>query len=181
MDAMKKWWIGAPLAWAGVVTVVALLAWWVIDGAGESVLADPARDVVTPTTTGSDPPSRSGSSREDPSSTTTPPPSTPPPPAPPPTAGSSGSSTSAATTDQSAPVRRTSTWQGEEGLLRVSCLGQDLQLDGATPAGGYEIDKNERRSGSELEVRFRSADGDRRVEIEVACVGGVPAFSVERD
>jgi hypothetical protein len=78
-------------------------------------------------------------------------------------------------------VRRTSTWQGEEGLLRVSCTGPDLQLDGATPQDGYEIDKNERRSGSELEVRFRSIDGDRRVEIEAACVAGVPAFAVERD
>ncbi len=78
-------------------------------------------------------------------------------------------------------VRRTSTWQGEEGLLRVSCTGPDLQLEGATPQDGYEIDKNERRSGSELEVRFRSIDGDRRVEIEARCVDGVPAFAVERD
>jgi hypothetical protein len=30
-------------------------------------------------------------------------------------------------------------------------------------------------------VRFRSLDGDRRVEIEAACVDGVPAFAAERD
>jgi hypothetical protein len=78
-------------------------------------------------------------------------------------------------------VKRTSTWQGEEGLLRVSCTGPELQLEGATPQDGYEIDKNDRRSGSEIEVRFRSIDGDRRVEIEARCADGVPAFAVERD
>lgn len=187
MGGMKKWWIAAPLAWAGVVAVVALLAWWVIDGAGEGVLADPARDAVTPGTTtsgpsasGSDRPSRSPRSPSDrtdgpddgPTSSVAPPTSTAPPPTTP---------TSTEGSEQSAPVRRTSTWQGEEGLLRVSCLGPDLRLEGATPQDGYEIDKNERRSGTELEVRFRSVDGDRRVEIEVACVGGVPDFRVERD
>jgi hypothetical protein len=30
-------------------------------------------------------------------------------------------------------------------------------------------------------MRFRSIDGDRRVEIEAACVDGVPTFAVERD
>ncbi|RHW27572.1 hypothetical protein D0Z08_07775 [Nocardioides immobilis] len=203
MGGMKKWWIAAPLAWAGVVAVVALLAWWVIDGAGEGVLADPARDAVTPGTTTSGPsasesdrPSRSPRSPTDRTdgpddgpddgpgdgpgdgpddgavSSVAPPTSTAPPPTTPPSTEGS---------EQSAPVRRTSTWQGEEGLLRVSCLGPDLRLEGATPQDGYEIDKNERRSGTELEVRFRSVDGDRRVEIEVACVGGVPDFRVERD
>ncbi|MDZ5621729.1 hypothetical protein [Nocardioides bizhenqiangii] len=180
----RRWLITAPLAWVGVVAVVALVAWWVIDDAGESVLTQPAREVITPTPDASDTtapdPSASGSARPQPSASATDGPTTAPPPdtsAPPPTTAES----TAGSPEQPAPVRRTSTWQGEEGLLRVSCTGHDLQLEGATPQDGYEIDKNERRSGSELEVRFRSIDGDRRVEIEARCVNGVPAFAVERD
>lgn len=192
MGAMKRtWWVMAPLAWAGVVALVALVAWWVIDDAGESVLAQPAGEVITPTPQASDStaPDPSASDTDRPQSTdstagptdgpadgpsaTVPPPSASPPP--------TALETTDTVTDQPDPVRRTSTWQGEEGLLRVSCTGADLQLEGATPQDGYEIDKNERRSGSELEVRFRSIDGDRRVEIEARCVNGVPAFAVERD
>jgi hypothetical protein len=158
MSMERRWWITAPLVWASIVAIVALVAWRVIDNAGESVLARPAGEAVTPIPSTSDP---------------TPDPSDAPSPTTP------GSTTRSP--DEPAAVRRTSTWQGEEGLLRVSCTGPDLQLDGATPQDGYEIDKNERRSGSELEVRFRSIDGDRRVEIEAACVAGVPAFAVERD
>jgi hypothetical protein len=172
MGTMRKsWWITAPLAWAGVVALVALVAWWVIDDAGESVLAQPAREVIAPTPddasdpTGQDPTDR-------PTESSPPTSSVPPPTAP---------ETTEDSPDPPAQVKRTSTWQGEEGLLRVSCTGADLQLEGATPADGYEIDQNERRSGSEIEVRFRSIDGDRRVEIEARCAGGVPAFAVERD
>jgi hypothetical protein len=165
MSMERRWWITAPLVWASVVAIVALVAWRVIDNAGESVLARPAGEAVTPTPSMFD-------ATPDPSDTTPDPSDAPSPTTPGATAGSP---------DEPAAVRRTSTWQGEEGLLRVSCTGPDLQLDGATPQDGYEIDKNERRSGSELEVRFRSIDGDRRVEIEAACVAGVPAFAVERD
>ncbi len=151
MVAMKnRWWITAPNAWAGVVALVALVAWWVIDDAGQRVLAQPAREVITPTPDAS-----------------VPPPTVP--------------ETATDSPEQPAQVKRTSTWQGEEGLLRVSCRVSELQLEGATPQDGYEIDKNDRRSGSEIEVRFRSIDGDRRVEIEARCAGGVPAFAVERD
>lgn len=167
----NRWWITAPLAWAGVVAIVALVAWWVIDDAGDSVLAQPAREVVTPTPSSTTRPTdASTSSTSPPTSSTSPP-----------TSSTTSTPGSTGTAEQPAPVRRTSTWQGEEGLFRVSCTGPDLQLEGATPQDGYEVDKNERRSGSELEVRFRSIDGDRRVEIEAACVDGVPAFSVERD
>jgi len=175
----KRWWITAPLAWAGVVAIVALVAWWVIDDVGESVLAQPAREVITPTPDASD-----SESSESSTGSTAGPTDGPSSSAPPPTSSAPTTSTSTpGSTDgpeQSTSVR-TSTWQGEEGLLRVSCTGPDLQLEGATPQDGYEIDKNERRSGSELEVRFRSIDGDRRVEIEARCVDGVPAFAVERD
>ena len=161
----NRWWITAPLAWLGVVVVVALLAWWVIDEAGESVLARSASDVVTPTldaTDSTDGPTNGSTSTTPPTSPTT-------------------SGSTEASPEQPASERRTSTWQGEEGLFRVSCAGPDLRLEGASPQDGYEIDKNERKSGSELEVRFRSIDGDRRVEIEARCVDGVPAFAVERD
>lgn len=199
MGAMKtRWWITAPLAWVTVVVLVALVAWWVIDDAGESVLAEPAREVITPTPRASD---AAASDRSDPSTpgsrsprptdsrgeqtggTTDGPTSGTTLPVPPPTSSEAPPTVPESTDapEQSAPVRRTSTWQGEEGLLRVSCTGSDLQLEGATPQDGYEIDKNSRRSGSELEVRFRSLDGDRRVEIEASCVNGVPSFAVERD
>lgn len=196
MGTMKtQWWVVAPLAWVGTVVVVAILAWWVIDDAGQGVLAEPAGDAVTPLPSTTDPSEtrtnrtqrptgsptgqagptdgRNGGPTTGPTSPVVPPPtSSAPPPTAPETTGDGA--------EQPAAVRRTSTWQGEEGLLRVSCTGSDLQLEGATPHDGYEIDKNERRSGSELEVRFRSSDGDRRVEIEVACVGGTPSFNVER-
>ena len=165
MSMERRWWFTAPLVWASVVAIVALVAWRVIDNAGESVLARPAGEAVTPTPSKSD-------ATPDPSDATPDPSDSPLPTTPGSTAGSP---------NEPAAVRRTSIWQGEEGLLRVSCTGLDLQLDGATPQDGYEMDKNERRSGSELEVRFRSIDGDRRVEIEAACVAGVPAFAVERD
>ena len=144
----RRWWITAPLVWASVVAIVALVAWRVIDNAGESVLAQPAGEAVTPTPSTSDAPQTRPTSRQTrptrrqtrptrPSVTS----DAPSPTTPRSTAGSP---------DEPAAVRRTSTWQGEEGLLRVSCTGPDLQLDGATPQDGYEIDKNERRSGSEL-------------------------------
>lgn len=183
----KPWWIALPLAWAGVVVLVAALAWWVIDGAGESILAEPVHDAVSPgptaapatTETSAPRPSRtprptadptSGSTAADP--TTQPPassvpPATEPPPTPPPT-------------QQPDPVERTSTWQGEAGLLRVSCTGATLRLDGASPHDGYVVDKAEREDGREIEVKFRSTDGEREVEIHVVCVNGAPDFAVEQ-
>jgi hypothetical protein len=172
MSMERRWWITAPLVWASIVAIVALVAWRVIDNAGESVLARPAGEAVTPIPSTSDP-------TPDPSDAPSVPSDAPSVPSDAPSPTTPGSTTRSP--DEPAAARRTSTWQGEEGLLRVSCTGADLQLDGATPQDGYEIDKNERRSGSELEVRFRSIDGDRRVEIEAACVAGVPAFAVERD
>ena len=180
----RHWWVTAPLAWVGVVAIVALVAWQVIDDAGESVIAQPAREAITPTpgaadATGTDP--SDPSSDRPPSSTDDPTDSSTESGSPPTSSAPTAPESTESSPDPPAPVRRTSTWQGEEGLLRVSCTGADLQLEGATPQDGYEIDKNERRSGSELEVRFRSIDGDRRVEIEARCVDGVPAFAVERD
>ncbi len=194
MVAMRKqWWVAAVLAWAGVVAVVALVAWWVIDGAGEDVLAEPPADVLTPGPADPDASSSEADGPESsdgptattddpttapttgpttgPTSSAVPPPSEPPPTSPPPSGAP----------DQPGPQRRTSSWQGEAGLLRVSCTGPALRLEGASPSDGWVVDKNEQKGGSELEVRFRSADGDRRVEIEVACVDGVPDFNVELD
>ncbi len=183
----KRWWIVAPLTWAAVVAVVALLAWSVIDSAGESVLADAPRDPVVPTDTSStddgdasdpddspmpgdpsDRPSRSSS----PTDATSAPPSTPP-----------TSPDTEEATETSAPTATTQTrsWQGEAGILRVSCTGPSIRLEGASPSNGYEVDKSESHGGSELDVRFRSADGDRRTEIEARCVNGVPDFAVEVD
>ena len=155
MVGMKRqWWAAAAAAWVGVVAVVALLVWWVIQGAGDDVLAEPAADVFTVTPTDR---SASPTDRTDPTASTT---STDAPPA---------------------PVRRTSTWQGEAGFLRVSCTGSALRLEGATPAAGWVVDSNEKKSGRELEVRFESADGDRRVEVTSICVDGVPDLAVELD
>jgi len=186
MMVMKKpWWIVVPLAWAGVVAIVAALAWWVIDGAGQSILTEPAHEAVTPAPTSG--PVSPGPNRPEPSTE-------------PPTAPTTGSSTeptsgptpSPSSPDSSAPpappssepqeqpTRRTMTWQGEAGLLRVSCNGQTLRLEGASPHDGYFVDEAERGDGREIEVKFRSTDGDREVEIHVVCVKGVPDFTVEQ-
>ncbi|KAA1426076.1 hypothetical protein [Nocardioides antri] len=191
----RPWWISAGLAWAGVVAVVALVTWWVIDSAGEEVLAEPAPDGLTPSATTTAP--SDDRTPRDPRSTRTP--RTTPPGGPSedtPGAGPSTAPTVATTapqtivpppppsgdaTSEAAPVSRSSTWQGEAGVVRVSCTGDDLRLDGASPADGYEIDTNTRHSGRELEVRFRSTDGDRETEVHATCVGGAPDFRVEND
>lgn len=184
----KPWWIALPLAWAGVVVLVAALAWWVIDGAGESILAEPVHDAVSPAptsvpaTSATSAPRRSRTPRPtaDPTTdstasdpTTQPPPSSVPPPTQP-------STTQPPPTQQPDQVQRTSTWQGEAGLLRVSCTGPTLRLDGASPHDGYVVDKAEADDGREIEVKFRSTDGEREVEIHVVCVNGVPDFTVEQ-
>lgn len=185
----RPWWITAALAWTGVVAIVALVTWWVIDSAGEEVLAEPVREAVSPTATTSgpgagDPPEPTARPTRRPTGATSGPvtetddpthpvTSLPSSPAPPPT--------STRTAEDPAPVTRTMTWQGDAGLVRVSCTGPELRLEGASPADGYEVDTNTRHSGGELEVRFRSADGDREVEVHATCVDGTPRFRVEND
>ncbi len=180
----KRWWIGAPLAWVGVVALVALLAWSVIDNAGEGVLADAPRDPVVPS--GTVPGSSSTSAEIDEGPTLTPEPSSDGPSTPGSTEGSGSApptteSDPDVTTDAVAPAPRTSTWQGEAGTVRVSCTGSSIQLEGASPSNGYEVDQNDQHGGSELRVRFESFDGDLRTEIEARCVNGTPDFSVEVD
>ena len=190
MGAMNRpWWISAALAWAGVVAVVALVNCWVIYSAGEEVLAEPSPDPAasSTTTTTADP----TDPEDDPAGTRTPTPRPTEPETSAPTPTSPATTIAPETTPppppsgdpttEAAPVRRSSSWQGTAGIVRVSCTGSSLRLDGATPADGWEVDTNTRHSGSELEVRFRSSDGDRETEVLARCVGGTPDFRVESD
>jgi hypothetical protein len=192
MGPMRRpWWIAAVLAWVGVVAVVALVAWLVIDSAGEEILGEPSRDAVTPTVLPSD---RTSDQPSEPTRSTKPSPrasnatehheGTDPTVAPTSDPTTVVPPTSVAPPPRSSdpePVTRTMSWQGDAGMVRVSCTGPQLRLEGASPADGYEVDTNEHNGGSELEVRFRSRDGDREVRILATCVGGTPRFRVESD
>lgn len=215
MTPMRRpWWIAVPLAWAAVVAIVALVAWWVIDAAGRSIIADPAHDVATPgvssagpsvpgdrrpsggRTTGTTAPATPSSGAATGSTTSPEPPPTssgPTAPPPPPTSSGGGDGGGGGGGDGDGggggdgggdggggarPI--TDTWHGEAGILRVTCTGTALRLDGASPHDGYVVDQTEREGGRELEVKFRSTDGRHEVEIHVVCVGGAPRFTVEQ-
>lgn len=176
----KSWWLSAPLAWAGVVAVVALIAWWVIDAAGTGIIAEPAHDAVTPAPSAIDRPTADHTDRPRPTPSDPSPASTAgtTPTTPPTTTATSAPPPPTRSADQ--PERRTLTWQGDAGLLRVSCAGSSLRLESASPHDGYVIEEKEIEAGRELEVKFRSASGDREVEIHAVCVGGVPDFAVNQ-
>ena len=182
MALMKRpWWIAAPLAWVAVVTIVALAAWWVIDDAGHGILAESAH---VPATSGPSGHSAGTSGAKHhrhtrpttaPSTTSAGPSTAPATPVTQPTTGTTsepGSEPPASAT--------TRTWQGDAGILRVSCTGTALRLDGASPHDGYVVDQAEHEGGRELEVKFRSTDGDREVQIHVVCSSGIPDFTVEQ-
>jgi eukaryotic-like serine/threonine-protein kinase len=82
-------------------------------------------------------------------------------PAPPPTAPP--------TPPTSQPTTSTQTFSLIGGTVMVTCTGNAITLDSATPNAGFTIDKAENEDG-QVEVRFRSDSHESR--LQVACQNG---------
>ena len=76
--------------------------------------------------------------------------------------------------DPSAPVRSRD-FDGEFGTFEVECQGAVASTVAAVPASGWRIISYETGPDDDVDAVFSS--GDRSVQLDVFCNGGVPAIS----
>jgi cytoskeletal protein RodZ len=69
----------------------------------------------------------------------------------------------------SQPATSTQTFSLTGGTVTVTCAGNAITLNSATPNAGFTIDKQENEDG-QVEVRFRNDDHESR--LQVACQNG---------
>ena len=69
----------------------------------------------------------------------------------------------------SAPASSTRVFSLTGGTVSVTCTGNAISLNSATPAAGFTID-SEQKDGGRVEVRFRSDSHESR--LEVSCHNG---------
>ncbi|MGH3347299.1 MAG: hypothetical protein ACRDO4_09975 [Nocardioides sp.] len=152
------------VGWVVVAVAGATLAWGVISRAGGGVSG--GLDTVPAPSTAARTPSGTVTGR------TLSPSPTPSPTTPGPSSPSSSDTGSGATVT---PVSRT--WQGEAGVVAVSCHGPAISLDGATAYSGYVVEEDD-AGPDRVRVEFEADESSIRVEAE--CSGGEPVFSENR-
>lgn len=155
------------LVWVTVVAVASVIAWTVIDSAGEQALFDAGQmpPLPQPSATAA---SASASARA----------GTPSPTAPQSSAdGSPSTSRTSPPADSSAPSAYTErSWQGVVGVVVARCTGSAISLRSATPSDAYRVEVGS-RGPAEVEVKFEG--GGREVKVRAECAGGTPAFEQE--
>lgn len=69
------------------------------------------------------------------------------------------------------------TWEGDAGVVTVTCRGPSIVLDSAVAYSGYGMERDD-AGPDRVRVEFESDESDLRVEAE--CVDGEPVFSDDR-
>lgn len=191
--------LAAVAAWLAVVLVGASVVWAVISRTGQELVSgdalaragsassfsapppqttSPSGPIKRRSTKPSDKPSGQGSaSSSSPDDTATATPSTSPSP-PSPTSGP-GDTPSASQPPPTTP-KRSATWRGKPGTVRVTCRGSAMSLDSLLTNAGWESERPEAHGGS-LEVHFHRTSGDGEVELKAYCIGGTPRFEADED
>ena len=145
------------VGWVVVAVAGATLAWAVISRAGGGVSGDlesvtePSSDTRTPRspmTSASDPRSPETSDRS-PSATS----------------GGGGAAVSG-------------NWQGDAGVVSVTCRGSVISLDSAIAYSGYVLERDD--VGPDR-VRVEMESDDVRFRVEAECVDGVPVITADRN
>ena len=169
----------AVVAWCLVVAAGIVAVWLVISRVGDEV-TDPSAMVVESTGTVLAPTGpASGSHTGHPSRSHRPKPSATrsggsTPSAPPTTPTTPSSPASSAPAPDPA---RSSTWQGSAGLVRVTCRGSRISLDGGSPNPGWQISIGS-RGPQAVDVQFERREGERKTQVRAVCSGGAPRFTV---
>jgi hypothetical protein len=84
-------------------------------------------------------------------------------------------SSSPPTTPQS--TANTDTWLDSAGTITVTCEGDAIHLQGATPANGYRVEVE--HEDEAIVVQFERDDPADEVHVRATCVNGRPHFEVE--
>ena len=61
----------------------------------------------------------------------------------------------------------------------MTCTGDRVRLQGATPADGYRVEVEQ--EGTAVVVQFEREDPDDEVHVRATCIGGRPRFDTEGD
>lgn len=176
----------AVTAWVAVVAVASGVTWLTISSAGQQVLTTEPLPPLAPAASPTGLPSSAADTvtpaprrtREAPSASTPPPPSPRSTSAPDPTAPSAPTPSGSPAGEDPGPAARDATWQGDAGVVRARCAGEDVSLQTATPADGYGVEI-ESRGPDRVELVFRGSD--REVELRAECEGGAVAFRTDAD
>ncbi len=144
------------VGWVVVAVAGATLAWVVISRAGGGVSGDLA-SVTEPSSDGRSPksPTTSASGPRSPET--------------------SDRSPSASGGGGRAPVSRT--WEGDAGLVSVTCRGQVISLDSAIAYSGYVLERDD--VGPDR-VRVELESDIVRIRVEAECREGEPVFEHDR-
>ncbi len=145
------------VGWVVVAVAGATLAWAVISRAGGGVSGD-LESVTEPSsgTRTARSPTTSASAPRSPKSSD---------PSPSATAGGGG-----------VPVSQT--WQGDAGIVTVTCRGPVISLDSAIAYSGYVLERDE--VGPDR-VRVEMESDDARYRVEAECVDGEPVITEDRN
>jgi hypothetical protein len=145
------------VGWVVVAVAGATLAWAVISRAGGGVSGD--LESVTEPSSGTRSPKSPTTSASDPRSPKT-----------------SDRSPSATAAGGGAPVSET--WEGEAGVVSVTCRGPVISLDSAIAYSGYVLERDD--VGPDR-VRVEMESEDVRFRIEAECVDGDPVITEDRN
>jgi len=161
------------LGWLAVVVAVGAITSLVVDRAGRGVGQASAAERVAVLPSSTSPTASAPASRE------------PSPASPEPTPTTRTTPESKASTSPEPTPARTSSDDGRDtesftsdgGTVVATCTGSQISLDSIRPRDGWRFEKESEHGG--LEVRFRT--DERKVDILLVCVRGVPTSSTDDD
>ena len=157
------------LGWLAVVVAVGAITFLVVDRAGRGVGQASAAERVAVLPSSTSPPA----SREPSPASPEPTPTT----RVTPEVTSSSAPEPTPTRTPSDDGRDTESFSSDGGTVVATCTGSQISLDSIRPRDGWRFEKESEHGG--LEVRFET--DERRVDILLICVRGVPTSSTDDD
>jgi len=159
-----------PAVWVLGTLVSTGVAYAAVQMVSGSVV-ESQREPLTSTSAGAAPSSAVTTPEVSPSAPSTPRISPSPAAPPPPT----GTPTRPPSSSPPQPASNTRTFTLIGGTTQLTCNGNAVSLDWATPASGFWVETSTENGGGTVEVRFRSDTHESR--LDAWCAGGVIQFS----